>query len=155
MPSGRVHLARVAGNSPVKGRPVSQDVAAPDAATTRTLVTALLDDMYGAFMERDWERFNAHLTQDVTAWESHLPEMMRGLDELQAYRARRGEPAPLAGLTFDLTDLDVWGDVAVARYILTAHPIAPEAASSSTRVSEILRWNGTRWLIAHRHAEGR
>lgn len=127
----------------------------PDVSSSRVQITALLEDMYAAFLERDWDRFNANLTQDVTAWESHLPDMIRGLDQLQAYRASRGEPSPLAGLTFDLLDLDVWGEVAVARYHLIAQPPGPQAQPATTRVTEVLHWNGSRWLIARRHAEAR
>jgi len=134
---------------------VPEPLPVPDPDLSRTLVTELLDDMYGAFLDRDWDRFDAHLTQDVTAWESHLPQMMRGLEGLRAFRAERGEPAALAGLSVDLLDLDVWGDVAVARYVLTARGADPQAQPQLTRVTEVLRWDGAAWRIARRHAEAR
>lgn len=130
-----------------------EHLPAPGPDTSATLVGELLDDMYDAFMARDWDRFDSHLTPDVTAWESHLPEMIRGLTGLRSYRAERGEPGPLAGLSVDLIDLDVWGEVAVARYVLQARAVDPQAPAHHTRVTEVLRWDGSAWRIARRHAE--
>ncbi|WP_432564064.1 nuclear transport factor 2 family protein [Kineococcus sp. SYSU DK003] len=127
----------------------------PDAETSRKLVEAALADMYTAWMDRDWERFNTHLDPEVTAWESHLPEMIRGLDELARYRAERGEPPAMRSLAADVSEVAVWGETAVARYLLVGEPVEPSTPRRVARVTEVFRWNGSDWVIVRRHAEAR
>jgi hypothetical protein len=131
------------------------ETSAPDSTTSRALIEAALDDMYAAWMDRDWDRFDTHLDRDVTAWESHLPEMIRGVEELGRYRAARGEPTRMHSLTADVSDVDVWGETAVVRYLLTGEPVDATAPRRLARVTEVLRWNGSAWVIVARHAEAR
>ncbi len=111
-----------------------------------------LDDMYDAFQQRDWERFNVHLDPAVTAWESHLPEMIYGQAQLDAYRASR--PAPPALSSFGAVGLEVesWGETALARYSLVGVD-AGTAVERRSRVTEVFRRNADRWVIVHRHSE--
>lgn len=111
-----------------------------------------LDDMYDAFQHRDWDRFNIHLDPAITAWESHLPAMIRGQGELDAHRESRPAPAVLS--SFGAVDLDVdsWDDTAVARYSLIGVD-ATSGAERRSRVTEVFRRNETRWVIVHRHSE--
>lgn len=129
--------------------------AVPDAATSRALIEAGLTDMYAAYLARDWDRFDTHLDPGVTAWETHLPEMIRGVDGLRRHRAERGEPAPLRSLVADVRDVDVWGATAVARYVLRGEPVEESTPARLARVTEVFRWNGSDWLIVRRHAEAR
>lgn len=111
-----------------------------------------LDDMYDAYQHRDWERFNVHLDRSVTAWESHLPKMIHGQSELDAHRASRPAPAQLSSFGASELVVDTWDETAVARYLL----VGVNAATSEqrrSRVTEVFRWNGTRWTIVHRHSE--
>ncbi|WP_072806466.1 nuclear transport factor 2 family protein [Rhodococcoides yunnanense] len=121
-------------------------------AVAKEQIQSALDDMYDAFQHRDWVRFNVHLDPSVTAWESHLPDMIRGTSELDAHRASRASPPSLS--SFGATDLvvDAWGDTALARYLLVGID-AETAAERRSRVTEAFRWNGTRWRIVHRHSE--
>lgn len=128
---------------------------APDAETSRRLIVEALDDMYAAWIDRDWDRFNTHLSPDVTAWESHLPAMIRGLDELAEYRANRPAPTVMARFGAHVQDVDVWGGTAVVRYLLVGDPVDPADARREARVTEVFRWNGSAWLIVRRHAEAR
>jgi ketosteroid isomerase-like protein len=117
-------------------------------------IAAGIDDMYAAFLAGDRRRFDAHLHADVTTWETHLPGPLRTRGELDAYRDERDAAGRRPRLTaLDATDkhIDVWGDAAVARYVLVAR--GPDGAAEHTRVTDVLRRVDGRWLIVHHHAE--
>ncbi|RIV32704.1 nuclear transport factor 2 family protein [Micromonospora radicis] len=125
-------------------------VAADEAA-----VAALIDDLYAAFLAGDRRRFDGHLHADVTTWETHLPGPLRSRAELDAYRNSRdasGQRPQLALLVARDKHIDVWGATAVARYVLLARS-HPDQPLSATRVTDVLRRVGGRWLIVHHHAE--
>lgn len=121
-------------------------------ASVQVEIQRELDDMYDAFQHRDWERFNVHLDPSVTAWESHLPEMIHGQAELDAHRRSRPAPATLASFGAIDLDCEAWGETALARYLLVGVD-ATTAIERRSRVTEVFRWNGTRWIIVHRHSE--
>ena len=124
--------------------------AEPDAA----VIAAGIDDLYTAFLAGDREGFDAHLHDDVTTWETHLPGPLRTRRQLDAYREERdtaGRRPQLAALYATDKHIDVWGDVGVARYVLISR--TPAGAEQRTRVTDVLRREGGRWLIAHHHAE--
>ncbi|MCF6734470.1 DUF4440 domain-containing protein [Blastococcus sp. KM273129] len=109
--------------------------------------------MYDAFMARDRERFDRHLADDVTTWESELPGLLTRA-QLDAHRdgaGRSGSGAPQS-LRVHPVRVDVWGDVAAARYELRVVP-APGAAEETTRVTDLLRRADDGWRIVHHHAE--
>ncbi|GAA5077884.1 imidazolonepropionase-like amidohydrolase [Thermocatellispora tengchongensis] len=117
-------------------------------------VAAAIDDMYDAFLAADRARFDSHLHPEVTTWETHLPGPLRTRAELDAYREARdssGERPALARLAAEDKRIDVWGEVAVARYVLVAEQ--PGAPAERTRVTDVLRRTGGAWRIAHHHAE--
>ncbi|GAB1818780.1 DUF4440 domain-containing protein [Herbidospora sp. RD11066] len=117
-------------------------------------VAAAIEDMYDAFLAGDRARFDTYLHPDVTTWETHLPGPLRTRAELDAYRARRdaaGARPSLDSLTAEEMRVDVWGDTAVARYVLVA--VAPGAGPEHTRVTDVLRRSATGWAIVHHHAE--
>lgn len=121
---------------------------------TASEVAAALDDMYDAFLAGDRARFDSHLHPEVTTWETHLPGPLRTRAELDAYRAERdaaGPRPPLESLTTTEMRVDVWGDTAVARYVLVA--VAPGEEPEHTRVTDVLRRSPTGWAIVHHHAE--
>ncbi|RGC69287.1 hypothetical protein C5N14_08440 [Micromonospora sp. MW-13] len=117
-------------------------------------IAAGIDDMYEAFLAGDRPRFDAHLHAEVTTWESHLPGPLRTRSQLDAYREQRdaaGRPR-LAVLAARDKHIDVWGDFGVARYVLVAQAQAQDPPAL-TRVTDVLRRVGGRWLIVHHHAE--
>ncbi|WP_432486732.1 YybH family protein [Kineococcus sp. SYSU DK018] len=130
-------------------------MSTPTPGTPAGAVVEAIDDMYAAWVERDWERFDAHLSGDVVAWESHLPEPIRGLDQLAAHRATRPAPTVMREFRAHGHEVDVWGETAVARYLLVGEPLDPAAPRREARVTEVLRWDGERWRITRRHAEAR
>ncbi|MCZ2857568.1 YybH family protein [Blastococcus sp. VKM Ac-2987] len=122
----------------------------PEAAA----VLAGLEDMYDAFMAGDRQRFDRHLADDVTTWESGVPGLLSRA-QLDAHRddpARSGGSRP-RGLRVEPVRVDVWGDVAAARYELVVSPPDPDGAEETTRVTDLLRRTGDGWRIVHHHAE--
>ena len=123
----------------------------PDTA----LIAVGIADMYDAFRAGDRDRFDSHLHADVTTWETHLPGPLRTRAELDAYRDARdaaGHRPRLDRLAATDLRVDVWNDTAAARYVLVAVP-AGSAEVEETRVTDVLRRDGGRWLIVHHHAE--
>lgn len=123
-------------------------------AADATAIAVGIDDMYAAFLAGDTARFNEHLHADVTTWETHLPGPLRTRQQLDAYRQERdtagGRPR-LAALAATDKHIDVWGEVGVARYVLVSR--TPTGEEQHTRVTDVLRREDGRWLIAHHHAE--
>jgi hypothetical protein len=109
-------------------------------------------DMYAAFLDGDRARFDRHLDPATTTWESHLPRLYDRA-ELDTYRDGRpaSEPA-VADLRVEPQQVDVWDDVAVARYLLLVTGSAG-AAVETTRVTDVLRRRPDGWRIVHHHAE--
>lgn len=117
-------------------------------------IAAAIDDMYQAFLAGDRARFDRHLHPEITVWETHLPGPLRSRAELDAYRDARdaaGRRPELAVLEARDKRIDVWGETGVARYLLVAEP--PGGPAGHTRVTDVLRRTGDRWLIVHHHAE--
>ena len=127
--------------------------AAPEGKEAARQIIDALNDMYAAFLTSDWERFNRHLDPALTAWETHLPAMIHGQGELDAYRQTRPEPKKLSYLTASEHLIDTWESTSVVRYILTGASAANPHEIRRSRVTEVFRWNGTSWRIAHRHSE--
>jgi ketosteroid isomerase-like protein len=117
------------------------------------VVDGLLD-MYDAFMAGARQRFDRHLADDVTTWESGLP----GLLDRAQLDAHRDRPDRCTGgrprsLRVEPVRVDVWGDVAAARYELVVLPPDPDGAEETTRVTDVLRRADDGWRIVHHHAE--
>lgn len=56
-------------------------------------------------------------------------------------------------LSFSVAEpvVDVWGDVAVARYVVDFIYQPPCAASGQVRITDVLRRTPSGWLIVHHH----
>ncbi|MDG4766701.1 nuclear transport factor 2 family protein [Solwaraspora sp. WMMD406] len=118
-------------------------------------IAAGIGDMYAAFLAGDRSGFDRHLHPEVTTWETHLPGPLRTRAELDAYRARRdatGARPVLDRLAPQELRVDVWGDTALARYVLVAVPAGGGAAQHS-RVTDVLRRTDDGWRIVHHHSE--
>jgi len=127
--------------------------APPQGEEAAQQIIDALEDMYSAFLESDWERFNKHLDPGLTAWETHLPDMLHGQGELDAYRQKRPTPKKLSYLTACEHIVDTWEATSLVRYILTGASAADPEDLRHSRVTEVFRWDGIRWRIVHRHSE--
>ncbi|MCM4082694.1 nuclear transport factor 2 family protein [Paractinoplanes hotanensis] len=118
-------------------------------------IAAGIDDMYAAFLAGDRKAFDAHLHDDVTTWETHLPGPLRTRRELDSYRETRdaaGERPVLDVMAATEKRIDVWGDTGVARYVLVTRDAA-SGEEQHTRVTDVLRCLDGSWRIVHHHAE--
>ena len=118
-------------------------------------IAAGIDDMYAAFVAGDTQRFDGHLHEDVTTWETHLPGPLRTRRELDEYRSTRdaaGARPRLSALNATEKRIDVWGEVAVARYVLVAKD-SGGGDDQLSRVTDVLRCVNGRWRIVHHHSE--
>jgi hypothetical protein len=134
---------------------------APSATTARpggspadlTAVWTVITSMYRAFTTGERDRIDAFLDPEATIFDSATPALVRGRPELDRVRDSR----PPAGAPTELTAydqvIDIFGDLAVARYWLrvdtAAHP--PELV----RNTAVLLRHPTTWLIAHLHEDPR
>lgn len=127
----------------------------PWAEEKASQIAGAIDSMYRAFVAGDQRGFDRHLHPRVTTWETHLPGHLRERSELDAYRNRRdsaGARPQLSRLEAEEKRIDVWGDTAVARYVLVAVPVdaGPE---ERFRVTDVLRRGAPGWRIVHHHSE--
>lgn len=120
-------------------------------------VAEAIADMYGHLGDRPG--FDAHLHADVTVWESADPRLLRGLTQLDELRgpvpstdaARHKGPAPFVAPTEVV--VDVWGDTALARYVLVVDYVGDPDAREHVRVTDVLRLIDEQWIIMHHHAQ--
>lgn len=111
-----------------------------------------LRDMYRGFVEDDRLRFDSHLHDSTTTWESHLPRMY-SRPELDAFRDARtaAERPTVAELRVEPRRVEVWGATALAAYLLIVVPAAG-APVESMRITDVLRREADGWRIVHHHA---
>lgn len=110
-------------------------------------------DMYDAFLANDRQRFDSHLSRSATTWESHFDRLytMRELDEFRDRREDAGERPVLDVMRAEILAIDVWGDTALVRYLLTTAETGQQP--ETTRVTEVMRLENGEWRIVHHHAQ--
>lgn len=120
-------------------------------------VTATITTMYRALGNRP--AFDAHLHPRLSIWESDAPDLMHGLDALDALRDTRaagaaagvGSVAPTSVAPESFL-VETWDGTALARYVLRA-VYADDRADECFRVTDVLRYDDFGWRIVHHHAE--
>nr|WSY57015.1 nuclear transport factor 2 family protein [Streptomyces sp. NBC_00886] len=126
--------------------------APADLAEVWTVITG----MYEGYTAGDRERIDSFLDPKATIWDSATPELLCGRTELNRVRDSRptsdGGPAE-TGLTAYDQVVDVFGDLAVARYWLRVDFRA--ARSELARNTAVLRraHPDGRWLVVHLHED--
>lgn len=125
-----------------------------DATAAETAVLDAIRDMYDAFIANDRARFDSHLDAQTTTWESHFPRMYTRA-ELDGFRDRRtaAERPVLDEMRVEPRRIEVWGDTAIAAYLLVM--VTPDGAAETTRITDVLRLDGDEWRIVHHHAQAR
>lgn len=132
--------------------PASLSTPAPTPAESEVLDE--IRDMYDAFMARDRARFDSHLASDVTTWETPFPRLIdRG--ELDAFRDERPPSVveQVQSLRVEAERIDVWGDHALARYLLIASKADADGDEISRVTDVLLRDPRDGWRIVHHHSE--
>ena len=123
-----------------------------DLADVWTVITG----MYEGYTAGDRDRIDAFLDPEATIWDSATPELICGRAELNRVRDARPTPddGPAeTGLTAYGQVVDVFGDLAVARYWLRVDfRAAPSELARNTAVLRRAHSEG-RWLVVHLHED--
>lgn len=143
--------------SPHRPTPPASAVGRPGGAPADlAAVRAVITGMYGAYTTGERARVDSFLDPEATVWDSATPGLLCGKAELD--RVRDGRPAagtgPVeAGLTVYDDVIDVFADLAVARYWLRVD--FRDAPPESVRNTAVLRRDGggAEWLIVHLHED--
>ena len=104
--------------------------------------------IYAAFLAGDREAIDARLAGDATIWDLFHEPLLRGKAERDARPP--GGPSPTS---LEATDpvIDVYGDTAVVRHLLTAE--LPDGSELRVRNTGVWRREGDRWLCVHNHED--
>lgn len=117
-------------------------------------IADLIGDVYEAFGAGRVDLIEAALAEDCTIWDVFTPELIRGHEERARFHvADQVQMCARGPLTWRLGQpvVDVWGDMAVARYLLEFEYQPPRAVAGTVRVTDVLRRIDGRWLIVHHH----
>ncbi|NRQ39711.1 DUF4440 domain-containing protein [Nonomuraea sp. NN258] len=116
----------------------------------RDAVWAVITGMYDAYARGDRAGIDRLLHPDATIWDSAEPGLITSRAQLDRVRDARPSDGPAeTGVRACDEVVDVWGDTALARYVLRvdfAHG-EPELV----RTTSVLRRAGGEWLIVHVH----
>lgn len=115
-------------------------------------VWAAATAIYAGFLAGDRAAIDARICPDATMWDAFHEPLIRGKDELDALRdARPAGGAPPVDLRATDPVIDVYGEVAVVRHLLTV--VYPDGSEQRIRNTGVWRLTGGRWLCAHNHED--
>ncbi|MFI6502995.1 nuclear transport factor 2 family protein [Nonomuraea typhae] len=114
----------------------------------RDAVWAVITGMYDAYTRGDREGIDRRLHPDATIFDSAHPDLITTRDQLNKVRDARPEEGQVTLSAYDEV-VDVWGETALARYVLRV-AFAPGAAEI-VRTTSVLRRVDGEWLIVHVH----
>lgn len=107
----------------------------------------------GLYRDRgDRQVFDEGFDPQATVWESDVEGLLTGTAELDKLRGERAGRAAESVVPEDIRT-DVWGDTAVARYVLRVGYGDGASPDSCFRVTDVLRNDGAGWRVVHHHAE--
>ena len=113
-------------------------------------IWAAVNEIYAGFLAGDRARIDRNIDPAATIWDSAEPDLVRGKDELNALRNRRPPSAPPDELTATDPVIDVWGDTALVRHVLTA---VDDGKTIRIRNTSVWRRRGDAWLAVHNHED--
>jgi ketosteroid isomerase-like protein len=117
---------------------------------TQETIWRAMNEIYAGFLARDRERVDRHIDPDATIWDSDEPALVHGRAELDALRDRR-PPGPLpTDVRAEDPVIDVWGDVALLRHVLT---VVDGDRTLRIRNTSVWRVHDGRWRVVHNHED--
>ncbi|WP_405856232.1 nuclear transport factor 2 family protein [Streptomyces sp. NBC_01515] len=142
---------------PPSARPAADRGARPGGAPADLAdVWTVITGMYAGYTAGDRDRIDAFLDPKATIWDSATPGLISGRTELNRVRDARPTPddGPAeTGLTAYDQVVDVFGDLAVARYWLRVDfRAAPSELARNTAVLRRAHPDG-HWLVVHLHED--
>jgi len=113
-------------------------------------------DLYQGFLTGDRARVDRHISADGTMWDSAHEPLIHGLTGLNEVRAARptGADAPQVD-DLDATEpvIDIWGDTALTRHLLTVTFSDASLPAERVRVTGVWRRVDGEWLNVHNHED--
>ncbi len=135
-----------ASHSPSSASDPSAD---PSLAVARAITT-----MFRKFADHDPEGVEAALHENCTVWDLFVPDLIVGREQRRRFHADDQAQAQARGpldWSIEPPMIDVWGDTAIARYVLRFRYEPPNAVSGVVRITSVLRREESGWLIVHHH----
>jgi ketosteroid isomerase-like protein len=111
-------------------------------------VWSAMQAIYEAFLAGDRDAIDARIAPEATMWDAFHEPLLRG----RAGRDAR-PPAGVSPTALRATEpvIDVYGDTAVVRHLLTAD--LPDGAQVRVRNTSVWRRDGDAWLCVHNHED--
>jgi len=113
-------------------------------------IWAALNDVYAGVLAGDPSQGDRHIDPTATLWDSAEADLIRGKAGLDALRSRRPPTAPPAALEPEDPVIDVWGDVALVRHLLT---VVVDGRAARIRNTSVWRRKEGAWLLVHNHED--
>ncbi|MFI6907121.1 nuclear transport factor 2 family protein [Nonomuraea sp. NPDC050394] len=114
----------------------------------RDAVWAVITGMYEAYTRGDRDGIDRRLHPEATIFDSDHPGLITTREQLNKVRDARPDEGPVTLTAYDEV-VDVWGESALARYVLR---VAFETgAPQIVRTTSVLRREGGEWRIVHVH----
>lgn len=116
----------------------------------REAVWAVITGMYDAYAREDRAGIDRLLHPEATIWDSADPTLITSREQLEKVRdARPADGPPETGVRAYDEVVDVWGDTALARYLLRVD--FAEGEPEIVRTTAVLRRIDGEWVIVHIH----
>ena len=117
-------------------------------------IWGLIQGVFDSFADRDVQGMEDVLHEECTVWDLFEPELIEGREEREAFHERDKTQSMARGalrISINPLKLDVYDDVAVARYWLEFDYEPPNATSGRVRITDVLLRTPNGWLIVHHH----
>jgi ketosteroid isomerase-like protein len=117
-------------------------------------IASLIRGIYEAFAVGNVTAIESALADDCTVWDVFTPQLIKGREERDRFHeADQNQKSSRGALTWRLDEplIDVWGDTALARYVLEFAYAPPRAVEGTIRITDVLRKRDGRWRIVHHH----
>ena len=117
-------------------------------------IWGLIQGVFDSFADRDVQGMEDLLHEECTLWDLFEPELIEGKQEREAFHERDKTQSMARGrlsISIDPLKLDVYDDVAVARYWLQFDYEPPNATSGRVRITDVLLRTPNGWSIVHHH----
>ncbi|MFI7535324.1 DUF4440 domain-containing protein [Streptosporangium sp. NPDC049376] len=113
-------------------------------------VWAVITAMYEAYLRGDRPGIDRLLHPEATIWDSAEQVLITSREQLDKVRDARPQDGPAeTGLRVHDEVVDVWGDTALARYLLRVD--FAQGVPEIVRTTAVLRRSGDEWRIVHLH----
>ena len=122
--------------------------------TANEEIWGIIRGLFESFSERDESGLESNMDPACTVWDVFEPELIVGTEEREAFHRRDREQSQARGaLSWKLEplQLEIVGEVAIARYYLHFVYQPPNATEGRVRITDVLRNRSGAWKIIHHH----